>query len=78
MYYACITCNTAWECTPIPIHAHCSYVQCHVLFNLLILVLISVLCMQPHRVLLPDDEVKQRTVRQCVTFLHPDNDVLMF
>ena len=34
--------------------------------------------MQPHRVLLPDDEVKQRIVRQCVTFfLHPDNDVLM-
>ena len=34
--------------------------------------------MQPHRVLLPDDEVKKWTVRQCVTFfLHPDNDVLM-
>ena len=33
---------------------------------------------QPHRVLIPSDEVKKRTVRQCVSFFaHPDNDVVV-
>ena len=33
---------------------------------------------QPHRVLIPEDDVKKRMVRQCVTFFaHPDHDALM-
>ena len=32
---------------------------------------------QPHRVLLPDDEIKWRTVRQSMAFfVHPDNEVM--
>ena len=34
--------------------------------------------MQPHRVLLPDDEVQWRTVRQSMAFfVHPDNEVMV-
>ena len=33
---------------------------------------------QPHRVLLPDDGVKWRTVRQSMAFfVHPDNEVMV-
>ena len=33
---------------------------------------------QPHRVLLPDDEVQWRTVRQSLAFfVHPDNEVMV-
>ena len=39
---------------------------------------ITLLFAQPHRVLLPSDEEKRRTVCQCVSFfVHPDNDVVM-
>ena len=34
--------------------------------------------LQPHRVLLPDDEVQWRTVRQSMAFfVHPDNEVMV-
>ena len=82
VYYACTRCNTARaQIMYSNLNSHWSYVQCHdCTYYIILLVLKSVLCMQPHRVLLPDDEVKKRAVRQCVTFfkfLHPDNDVLM-
>ena len=33
---------------------------------------------QPHRVLLPDDEVKWRSVRQSMAFfVHPDNEIVV-
>lgn len=34
--------------------------------------------LQPHRVLLPEDESRKRSVRKSIAFfLHPDNDVLI-
>ena len=34
--------------------------------------------LQPHRVLLPDNEIGWRTVRQSLAFfVHPDNDVMV-
>ena len=33
---------------------------------------------QPHRVLIPEDELKRKAARQCVAFfIHPDNEVLV-
>ena len=38
----------------------------------------NLLSLQPHRVLLPSEEEKRRTVRQCVVFgVHPNHNVVM-
>ena len=41
-------------------------------------ILLLLLSVQPHRVLIPDDEVKRKKMRQSIAiFLHPDHDTVI-